>query len=90
MKKHKSWHIKAAMGARQKMRVASKSVSDLSVKELGFHAMTNPSPRHQVALIAELVHRLDPAVVAPLLRSLPTEDRYEVKSKEPGAHHDTN
>ncbi len=73
MKQHKSWHVKAALGGRKKMRVQGKSIENLTVKELGFHAITHTSPMHQMALIAELVSRVDPTIVAPMLRSLPVE-----------------
>lgn len=83
MKQHKSWHVKSAFGGRKKMRVGGKAIEDLTPKELGFHAITHTSPMHQVALIAELVSRIDPTIVAPMLRSIPVERKSRPKNSCP-------
>lgn len=76
MRKHKAWQIKAANG-RKRMRVSGKSIDSLTARDLGFHAITSTAPRLQIALIAELVGRLDPTQVVPMLKSLPTEDKHQ-------------
>ena len=74
MRKYISFQVAAVLGARSKHRVHGKPVGEMTVRELGFAALTTPSQRHQLAAVAELVARLEPHNVAPLLRSLPVKE----------------
>jgi hypothetical protein len=73
MRKFPAWKIKSVQNARHKLRAGGKSIVNLSAEQLGFHAITHGSDMHRMAAVAELVRRLQPAALEPLLNSIPVE-----------------
>lgn len=67
--------IRAVLGARKKMRVATKEIGEMTPKELAYHGLTTRSHRHRMACVSELLARLSAHEVCPMLNSLPVNER---------------
>jgi hypothetical protein len=57
------------------MRFDSKAIDAMTPKELAYGALVTRSPRHRMAMVAELLARLAAHDVTPMLKQLPLQEK---------------